>query len=64
MSVGDNYFDGDSHYRFPDVEKEARELAASAWVGEAKSNIIAIEHAEPPVPPNAASADAPPASVS
>jgi len=64
MSVDGNYFDGDSHYRLPDVEKEARELEARAWVGEAKSNVITIEHTEPPAPPNAASAEAPPASVS
>jgi hypothetical protein len=63
MSVDDNYFDGDSHYRFPDIEKEAREFAASAWAGEAKSNVIAVEHAEPPAPPSAACGDPPPASV-
>jgi hypothetical protein len=48
MLVDSNYFDGDSHYRLPHVEKEARELAAQAWVGEAKSNVITIEYTGPP----------------
>jgi len=64
ISVDGNYFDGDSHYRFSDVEKEARELAAQAWVGEAKSNVITIEHTEPPAPSNTGSTDARPPSVS
>src|SRR5215831_4702023 len=31
MVIDRNYFDGDSHYRFPQVEREARMLGVVAW---------------------------------
>jgi hypothetical protein len=45
LLINPEYFDGDSHYRFPDVQKEAAKLGAVAWSGRAQSNAITIEHA-------------------
>jgi hypothetical protein len=58
MRVDADYFDGDSHYRFPQIEREAQELSARAWTGRAESNAVTIEHTEPTAPPNAPSASA------
>jgi hypothetical protein len=46
MVVDRDYFDGDSHYGFRDVEKEAKELGAVAWRGNVESNSITIEYSE------------------
>jgi hypothetical protein len=49
MSVGPDYFDGDSHYRLSDVQREARQLTAHAWTGNTESNVISIDYREPPL---------------
>lgn len=50
--VDANYFDGDSHYRFSDVESEARKLSARAWTGKGVSNVVPFEYTPPEASPN------------
>jgi hypothetical protein len=57
MVTDADYFDGDSHYRLPEVQEEAQKLSAVAWTGRAQSNAITIEHAEPGAPPNGGPAE-------
>ena len=46
MVIDRHYFDGDSHYRFREVEKEAKQLDAVAWSGRVESNNITIDYSE------------------
>jgi hypothetical protein len=42
FTVDRDYFDGDSHWRFPKLEREAAEHSAIPWLGTAKSNVLTI----------------------
>jgi hypothetical protein len=41
--VGQDYFDGDSHWNFSDIQLEATKQSATAWLGVAQSNILNIQ---------------------
>lgn len=40
LEVGQDYFDGDSHYQLKDIQREAEARWAIAWTGELKSNRV------------------------
>ena len=42
FTVDHTYFDGDSHWRFPQLEGEADRQSATPWTGTAQSNVITI----------------------
>lgn len=43
--AGPDYFDGFSHYRFRDIQREAEAEQAVAWTGEQKSNRLDVVRA-------------------
>ena len=44
LSVDDNYFEPNSHYRLSNVRREAESRGARAWTGEAVSNELRVVH--------------------
>ena len=42
LEVREDYFDGISHYRFRDIQREAEAQQAVAWMGEQKSNRLHV----------------------
>jgi len=42
FSVDQDYFDGDSHWRFPQLQREAANQSAIPWLGTAQSNVLTI----------------------
>jgi hypothetical protein len=42
LEVREDYFDGFSHYRFRDIQREAEAQQAIAWMGEQKSNRLHV----------------------
>lgn len=44
LAVDEDYHDGNSHYRIEHVRREAADTGAAAWVGEAISDTIRVEH--------------------
>jgi hypothetical protein len=43
FTVDRDYFDGGSHWRFPQLEHEAAKQSAIPWLGTAKSNVLTIQ---------------------
>jgi hypothetical protein len=52
--VDADYFDPDSHMRLPDLEYEADQAGAVVWLGQALSNALRVEYAEPFASPDPA----------
>ena len=43
FSVDRDYFDGDSHWGFPQLQREAANQSAIPWLGTAQSNVLTIK---------------------
>jgi hypothetical protein len=53
LQVDADYFDPDSHYRLPQMRREAESHSAEVWLGEAVSNELRLVYAPSERPPAA-----------